>query len=388
MKNETKLGIVGDLLVDREDPLEAFDQVQRLLSWPDVLIGNCEGVYADDPQPAPSVGIPVIPRARYLDALPQAGFDVLSLANNHSIDAGHAAMLENRERLRKAGCQTCGAGPTLQAAREPALVQAGDSTIAVLGYACVFPMGYEARSNVPGVVPMRGYDFWQPAYENYHIPGTPPKTRTILDENDLAALRADIAAARERADIVIASIHWGDFLRPYHLTDLEKELARLAIDAGVDVVAGCHHHTLRGIDWYRNKPIFYGLGHFVFDLKLQLSDEARAMFAALPPDAAGYQLAPREGWPLLPMHEDARLTAFAYVTASGEEITGAGFVPCRLRPDGRVVAVAPDSEEGAEVVAYVEHCNRSQGIRSELVAVEREGFGACIEVRPGAEEGR
>ena len=50
------------------------------------------------------------------------------------------------------------------------------------------------------------------------------------------------------------------------MTDYEFVLARSAIDFGADVVLGHHHHFLRGIELYRSKPIFYGLGHFVFDL--------------------------------------------------------------------------------------------------------------------------
>src|SRR5262249_24844902 len=145
----------------------------------------------------------------------------------------------------------------------------------------VFPMGYEARSNVPGLVSLRAYDLWRPALENYHVPGTAPVEQTVPDPRDLAALAADIAKAKHVADLVFTSFHWGDFLRPYHLRGHETRSARWCIDQGVDCVIGHHHHTLRGMEWYQGKPILYGLGNFVFDMRLNLSEEFTAMFAAL-----------------------------------------------------------------------------------------------------------
>ena len=64
----------------------------------------------------------------------RAGFDVLSMANNHIVDAGHAAMLENRARLRAQGVKTCGAGENLDDARKPAIIEAGGLKIAFLAY--------------------------------------------------------------------------------------------------------------------------------------------------------------------------------------------------------------------------------------------------------------
>ena len=72
-------------------------------------------------------------------------------------------------------------------------------------YAAVFPMGYEARSNVPGLVPMRAYDLWRPALDNCHVPGMVPRIQTVPDAQDLAALAKDIAAAKQQADLVCAS---------------------------------------------------------------------------------------------------------------------------------------------------------------------------------------
>jgi poly-gamma-glutamate synthesis protein (capsule biosynthesis protein) len=222
---------------------------------------------------------------------------------------------------------------------------------------------------------MRAYDFWRPAHENIHAPGMLPLERTVPDEADLAALKADIAAARKQADVVVASFHWGDFLRPYHLTDHEKRTARFCIEQGADIVIGHHHHMLRGMEWIDGKPVLYGLGHFVFDLRFKLPDDVMTeMLRAatlLPPES--YSVAPRAGWPLMPMHPDARMTMMAWVAMEGTRATGIGFVPCRLRPDGRVQPVSPDSDEGREVVAYMSKCQTTQGLNGRI-----EGGGPVI----------
>ena len=361
------LGFVGDLMIDRDRPGEALEKVSGILGSVDMMFGNLEGAFSDDPHPAPSGGTPLFPGAANLDAFGPAGFDVLSMANNHIVDAGHAAMLENRARLHAMGVMTCGAGANFAEARTPAIFSADGFRIAVLAYASVFPMGYEARSNVPGLAPMRAYNLWRDGVDNYHVPGMPPRASTVPDETDLAHLREDIEMARQNADLVITSFHWGDFLRPYHLTDHELRTARWCVDAGADMVVGHHHHALRGMEWYHGKPILYGLGHFVFDVRLEMSEEMIKTFAATrTPD--DFSIFPREGWPLLPLHADTRMTLLAWAKATRDGITDIGFLPCRLRPNGQVEPVDPDSDEGREVIAYIETCNRTQGLKTAIVA--------------------
>ena len=366
MAEDLLLGFVGDLMVDRDDPEEPFRAVAGLLHAPDIMFGNSEAAYTDDPHPAPSAATPIFPGPLNLDVFAKAGFDVMSLANNHIVDAGHRAMLENISRLNDQGVATCGAGATLEQARQPAVIERASTRVAYLGYASVFPIGYEARSNVPGLAPVRARDHWRPAVDNYHAPGTPPRCSTIPDEQDLVNTAADIAHARSRADLVVASFHWGDCLRPYHLTDHEMRTARWAIEQGADIVAGHHHHALRGIEWHNGRPIFYGLGHFVFDLELNLSAEAEQMFAVIRETVGDYAIFPRPGWPLLPMHPDTRMTIWAWVRADRNGISDIGFIPCRLQPNGSVEALDPDSDAGREVVEYITTCNDSQGLNGTL----------------------
>jgi len=92
-------------------------------------------------------------------------------------------------------------------------------------------------------------------------PGLPPVILTWADVTSLAELTADLRALRTRADIVVASHHWGLF---EDVLDYQVEIAHAAIDAGADVVMGHGPHYACAVHMYRGKPIFYGLGSFSF----------------------------------------------------------------------------------------------------------------------------
>ena len=389
MREESKevlVGFVGDVLIDRENPREVFAAVREVLRVPDVLFANLESPYSDSPGIAITQPIALTPRTHNLDAYSEAGFNVMSMANNHIVDAGHVAMLETRSRLRSQGIVTCGAGENLADARSPAILDKQGLKVGFLAYASVFPHGYQARGNVPGLAPLRAYNHFHELPE-YCAPGYLPRIETIPDVEDHRNLESDIKALRGSVDLVVVSFHWGDHLRPFLLTDHEKRTARLCVDLGADVVIGHHHHVLRGAEWYRGKPIFYGLGHFVFDLHLVLNERLKSQLKQFDPtnferfDPESYAVGPREGWPLLPLHRDSRMTMFAWVRVRGGAVRDVGFIPCRLLPDGRVVTVGTNSEEGREVISYVNRCITSEKLNARLVTEDSPVFAGCTSVR-------
>lgn len=366
------MGFVGDVLVNRDHPREIFSEVREILNVPDILFANLECAYTDDPRQVPSAHVAVSAPAYNLDVYADAGFDVMSLANNHILDVGYDAMLETRSRLRARGIKTCGVGDCLADAREPAVVESDGLSVAFLAYASIFPMGYEARSNMPGLAPMRAYNVWREPFSTVHAPGMRPIVTTVPDQTDLACLTEDIRGARDRADVVVVSFHWGDQTCPFHLTDHEMRTARHCIDQGANMVVGHHHHAVRGMEWYKGRPIMYGLGHFVFDYRMEWSEKEAQLFSE---SEIGryfkkiqYDAGPRKGWPLLPMPEDARMTLIAWATASRDGVSDIGFLPCRLTPDGRVHPLRLNSSESNEVVSYLEECNRTQGLKSSIAS--------------------
>src|SRR5262249_17732864 len=74
---------------------------------------------------------------------------------------------------------------------------------------------------------------------------------------------ADVRAAKESADIVAVSLHWGPLLRFGELSEYQQGAAHTIIDAGADIILGHHPHIMKPVEVYKGKVIFYSMGHFV-----------------------------------------------------------------------------------------------------------------------------
>jgi capsule synthesis protein PGA_cap len=170
-----------------------------------------------------------------------------------------------------------------------------------------------------------------------------------------------IERLRQDSDVVVVSFHWGSSRSPAVLTEYERLLGHLVVDAGADVVLGHHHHLLRGVELYAGKPIFYGLGHFVFDLVIDWSDEELAYLRGL----GEYGIYPRDGYPLLPFHPDGRLTMMAVLRFTGSRLVETGLVPCVITPANHAVPVAADSPDGHRVLQYLQDISAQAGLTSE-----------------------
>ena len=163
--------------------------------------------------------------------------DVVSLANNHSGDFGRAAFAEMLQRLDAIGLPHIGGGRDLASAHEPHIVQRNGLKIALLGYDEFFPRHFEAGHDHPGVA-------W---------------SEDVRVQDDIRRARQD-----HHADVVLLFMHWG-WENELVANARQRQLARLAIDAGADGVLGGHPHVTQDIEIYKGKPIVYSLGNFVFD---------------------------------------------------------------------------------------------------------------------------
>lgn len=367
----TSIFAVGDVFVDRPDPATAFVRSGAFLRSAGVLFGNCEGVFSDEWDRAPSSGPPVVSPESAAAPLAAAGFDVLSLANNHIVDGGHRGLAATRRTLHRLGIRTAGAGADAAGARAPAIVERDGIRIAFLAYSSIFPRGYEARGSVPGLAPLRARTLYAEPDPDIWDPGAAPVITTRTLEQDAEAFTADIARARADADVVAVSVHWGDMFGAFVVGEHERRTARLAVDSGADLVLGHHQHMLRGVEFHRGRPIFYGLGHYVFDLpdlpRRIAHDGGRvravsdAEDAATRPELEGYRLGPREGYPLLPFHPDGRLTGVAVAVVGRDGVRAAGFCPAVIGPENDPRQVAPESPDGRRVLDYLGRCCTSQG---------------------------
>ncbi|MEA2382433.1 MAG: hypothetical protein QOH72_2404 [Solirubrobacteraceae bacterium] len=364
---------VGDVFPDVEDGAAAFRTLTPLFETADVVFGNCEGVYSDRPAPAPShkhfCGGPTAHGAFLADV----GFDVMTLANNHMIDGGHIGLADTVALLRDQGIATTGAGENIDAALRPAIVERDGLRIAFLGFCTVYPVGYEARPNRPGLAPLRVRTFYGDPDPNFWEPGIDPVITTVPFPEDLARYRATIAAAREAADVVIVANHWGYSSWLEVLQSYEIDLARDAVAHGADAVLCHHHHSLRGIEIHGGAPIYYGLGtlvHHFTSIKVSPADRAarEAKFGARA------SMSGDDEFPLFPFRADARRTGVATLDIAPDGSIEAGFVPAMIVADGSTEPLRGDDPRAAEVAGYLERITAQSGFDTAFDRTERDGW--------------
>lgn len=173
---------------------------------------------------------------KYVKILQELGTDVVSLANNHSMDYGEDAFLDTLDTLDQAQIAHVGAGKNLSEALSPAVYTIAGQSFAIFAGTRVIPTtDWYAKEDRPGMV------------ATY----------------DPTGLNQAIAAAEELYDHTIVFVHWG-IERNEFPEDYQRVLARGYIDAGADLVIGCHPHILQGFEYYQNVPIVYSLGNYLF----------------------------------------------------------------------------------------------------------------------------
>ena len=264
-QSELTLALVGDVRVDRADPMTAFQHVRDILRAADFTFGNLEGAIADGGTPWVKAGGKWKSGSGQMAAIKDAGFDALCVTNNHIMDFGHSALVETIENLGKIGVLAAGGGRNSAEAYAPAIVEKQGCKVALLGYAAVYVPGWEAGPDTAGIAVLRGATSYEPPVRFLEGPGRPPIIHSWILKDDMERLRQDIAAARKRADLVVCSFHWGYSGDPDKLTEYQPDLGRHAVDCGADLVFGHHPHELQGVEIHNGKPILYSLGNFIFD---------------------------------------------------------------------------------------------------------------------------
>jgi poly-gamma-glutamate capsule biosynthesis protein CapA/YwtB (metallophosphatase superfamily) len=260
--------LTGDVnLMNVVDPQVPFARVQETLRQADVLFGNLECCFYE---PATEHSLEhegfYAPLAS-AQALVIGGYHAVGTANN--VTYGAEAIRSSLRRLDGLGIQYTGAGVNRRAARAPTVVtQEGLRFGFVQRTSVYWPTGHEATDQSPGVAVLTGHTAYEPMLHTRRAgippanrPGVPPAILTWADAKSLAEFTGDLRALRSRADIVVASHHWGLL---EDVLDYQVEIAHAAIDAGADVVMGHGPHYACVVEMYRGRPIFYGLGSFSF----------------------------------------------------------------------------------------------------------------------------
>ncbi len=207
-----------------------FLQVAPTLKEGDIVFGNLEAVLSRkgvDSSRLHSLQMRAKPEA--VRGLQYAGFNVLSVANNHALEHGQEALLETVNILSENNIEYVGVDADITKARAPRLMHVKGITIAFLAYCLV-----------------------------------PDKT-AYLSIKEPEEICADAKRAKSGADIVIVSLHWGNeyIARP---SPAQIRLAHQIVDSGANLILGHHPHVVQGMEKYHNGVIAYSLGNFVFDM--------------------------------------------------------------------------------------------------------------------------
>jgi len=252
---------VGDIMLGRTVGEQAqaqgseivFAGVQSVFDSADVLVGNLEcALTSGGEQQHKTFTFAAPPEAAR--ALALAGFDVLSLANNHAMDFGSQGLFDTFDNLGQNGIASVGAGANAAEAHAPVILERNGLRLAFLAYTDVPKenSGFDTHSWIatdsqPGIA-------WA----------------------DTAQITADVSAAKAQADVVIVQLHAGHEVNAYihPITSGQQAEAHAAIDAGAALVIGSHPHILQRLELYHGGLIAYSLGNFVFDDFLGVANDS------------------------------------------------------------------------------------------------------------------
>ncbi|HOQ07346.1 MAG TPA: CapA family protein [Clostridiales bacterium] len=222
----------------------AFAKIKPVLELGDIVFGNLECPLTSSGKGLYKTGKIVLKaEPESVAALTSAGFNLISLANNHIMDYYEKGLFDTMELLDRHGIVHAGGGRNIDEAREMAIIEKNGMKIGLLAYTdmaeIVFAgdpyLSFAAGPEKSGVAP-RKYEL----------------------------IKEDIEKNRDKVDLLVISLHWG-IEDSFRVTDEQVEFAHRLIDDGADMILGHHPHQFQGIEIYNGKPILYSMGNFLFD---------------------------------------------------------------------------------------------------------------------------
>lgn len=223
-------------ILDRESVHYPYEEIGGTARSADIAFANFENPVGPGPR-MPYEGLVFRADPSTIDGLTDAGFDVLSLANNHMSDAGQENIGRTVSILTGVGLKVTGAGDNLQEARTPVFMDAAGTSVAFLAY------GDPRFSN-------------QVHFADDRKPGIAPANAAMMKE--------DVTLARQKADVVVISLHAGIEYRETP-DSIQQKMLHDAADAGADVVLGHHPHVIQPLEKRGDAWIIDSLGNLIFD---------------------------------------------------------------------------------------------------------------------------
>ncbi|MBP2637330.1 MAG: Capsule synthesis protein, CapA [Firmicutes bacterium] len=311
----SKISIVatGDSFITQRLPQDMqFAELKNYIEAHDVRFTNFEVLLHDfEVYPAPSSGGTwAVARPEVLQDIKELGFNMMAWANNHTIDWNIDGMLTTMKHLDQGKCIHAGVGRNLAEAAQPRYLDTPQGRVALIGVTSTISEWGMASAQRPDVLGRPGANvlrcqtihkvrpedfeklkeiveqtevnsnrilnekegFAKPVVGGYYVgtirfePGDTPGTVTKMNAKDADRIVRSIREATRQADVVLVSHHTHerkglDKDRP---ADFARDFAKLCIDSGAHAYIGHGPHIWRGIEIYKQRPIFYSLGDFIF----------------------------------------------------------------------------------------------------------------------------
>lgn len=225
-------GPMGQVLAKRGRDYP-FHAMKPILRHADIAFGNLECCIATCGRPIPKqFNFRAAPTGAL--AVAEAGFTIVSLANNHAWDYGREALEETVLRVRNVGVIPVGAGKNRREAHTLRILRRNGLRVGFLAYLGLIPALVPEAEDAPSLA---------------------------IGSED--AIRNEVQAARANVDVLVVSLHAGKEGAPKP-TPRQRAFAQAAIEAGADLVIGHHPHVVQPMERYKGKPICWSLGNFVF----------------------------------------------------------------------------------------------------------------------------
>ncbi len=312
MKTEITFAVTGESIINRRISVfadEKFLALLKIIRGADVAYTHLESVIHDydgpEVYPAAESGNNWMRSPRFVaDELKWAGFSVISLAHNHSLDYSYGGLFSTITAVDEAGLTHAGTGRNLGEAREPAYLDTARGRVALISMTSSFTgwaRAGDARRDMkgrPGLNPLRYHYvasaatieaerrravsiglgvvklgkewlFYQPSspHDYYKfVEGEGPGISTAANEDDAEGNLRSIRDAARQADYVLVHLHSHEWHPDKGMDvppDFMPPFARACIDAGGHIFIGEGHMEPKGIEVHKGRPIFYGPGEFI-----------------------------------------------------------------------------------------------------------------------------
>ncbi|MBI2857724.1 MAG: CapA family protein [Chloroflexi bacterium] len=338
-------------------PESYFRYSERVLKSGDIVIGQGEVAYTRSPFLTRPTVISA-PPPEHMRGLVQAGFNIITLAGNLIWNYGLPGIKDTLEWLSEHDISTVGAGMNIDEARHPVVMERNGIKVGIVDFNCVGPKEGWASPDKAGCAYISILTHYEPLFPT---PGGPAVLSTFAEPRSLEAALDDIRRLRPQCDVLVVALHKGVTNTPVTLADYDRQVSHAAIDAGADLILGHHAHILKGIEVYKGKVIFHGLGNFVTVVPRVPPKPGQPLDAWARASKQLYNFDHDPEYPNFPFHPEARQTIIAKCVVKGGRISQVGYVPCLINKSGQPEVLGRD-ERGQQVFGYIGKITREAGL--------------------------